>query len=188
MRIILVDRHPELVEAWQQATPGTEARCGDIFDEPVDALVSPANSFRFMDGGIDLAYTTKFGWGVQEALQRKIREVADGELLVGQALAIPTGHSEFPTLIAAPTMRVPMDIVDPNAVRLATRAAVRLALQLNAQSLALPGMGTGTGRVKFSWAARMMAAGIADALGPKMFPRTLNIATEDHFKTYQRAS
>ena len=37
---------------------------GDIFNgAPVaDAIVSPANSFGFMDGGIDYCYSEHFGW------------------------------------------------------------------------------------------------------------------------------
>jgi len=27
-----------------------------------DFQVSPANSFGFMDGGIDMAYSSRFGW------------------------------------------------------------------------------------------------------------------------------
>ena len=27
-----------------------------------DAIVSPANSFGFMDGGIDMVYSKRFGW------------------------------------------------------------------------------------------------------------------------------
>ena len=37
---------------------------GDIFKgaPAADAIVSPANSFGFMDGGIDYAYSDHFGW------------------------------------------------------------------------------------------------------------------------------
>lgn len=186
MRIVLVDRAPELVKAWSDAVPEYEAICGDILEHQVDAVVSPANSFGFMDGGIDLAYSTKFGWDVQAKVQRAIRENFDGELLVGQALFVPTGDPGIPHLVAAPTMRVPMQILDPNAVRLATRAAVRLASRAGLRSIAIPGMGTGVGQVKFSWAARMMAAGIADALGPIQHPKSFAVAVDDHFKTYPR--
>ncbi|UXN74518.1 macro domain-containing protein [Devosia sp. A8/3-2] len=186
MRILLIDRQPELVNAWIEAMPDCEAICGDILEHEVDAVVSPGNSFGFMDGGIDLAYSTKFGWEVQTRVQRAIRETFDGELLVGRALIVPTGDPDIPHVIAAPTMRVPMQIADPSAVRLATRAAVRAASRAGLETIAMPGMGTGAGLVKFSWAARMMAAGIADALGPKQFPKSFSVAQDDHFKTYPR--
>ncbi len=62
MKIILVDTNQAVVEAWR-AVGLEEAHCGSIFDYPAVAIVSPANSFGFMDGGIDLAYSERFGWG-----------------------------------------------------------------------------------------------------------------------------
>src|SRR5262249_36504621 len=38
-----------------------EASAGDYFDQPADAMVSPANSFGIMDGGLDLAIRDQLG-------------------------------------------------------------------------------------------------------------------------------
>ena len=60
-KIVLIDRNPKLVEAWQQAFavfPEVETLTGDYFQLPADALVSPANSFGIMDGGLDLAISS----------------------------------------------------------------------------------------------------------------------------------
>ena len=64
---------------------------------PAMQFVSPANSYGFMDGGIDLAYSQFFGWGVREKLQYKILNSHHGELLVGQAeiLKLTTSKSHF---------------------------------------------------------------------------------------------
>ena len=56
----LIDRQKTLVDAWKNEFTGTnfEISTGDIFSfKPVEgpgliALVSPANSFGWMDGGI----------------------------------------------------------------------------------------------------------------------------------------
>ncbi len=80
---------------------------GSILDVACDAVVSPANSFGFVDGGIDLLYAQHFGWEVQDRLQELIR-TRHRELLVGSAKMVETGHARIPFLIAAPTMRVPM--------------------------------------------------------------------------------
>ena len=42
----------------------TQISEGDIFEggPEADAIVSPANSFGFMDGGIDMVYSRHFGW------------------------------------------------------------------------------------------------------------------------------
>jgi O-acetyl-ADP-ribose deacetylase (regulator of RNase III) len=189
MKIILVDQSQAMVDAWK-LTVGDAADVvqGDIFSTPTDAVVSPANSFGFMDGGIDLAYSRRFGWNVQASVQERIRDRFDGELLVGQALSVPTGDADFPLLIAAPTMRVNMMIIDPQAVRLATRAAVREALKQGLSSMTIPGMGTGCGRVKPDWAARLMAKGIEDAINLRPFPRALAEAWQDHHAPYTGAA
>ena len=50
----LRDRNPALVEAWRRNFEGierVEISQGDIFGVTADAIVSPANSFGYMDGG-----------------------------------------------------------------------------------------------------------------------------------------
>jgi len=70
-------------------------------------MVSPANSFGFMDGGLDYALSERFGWQLEKKLQQRIKELPEGELLVGRAMVIETGDSDVPYLISAPTMRIP---------------------------------------------------------------------------------
>ena len=77
----------------------------DIFELGADALVSPANSFGFMDGGIDHQISERLGWHIQDLVQKAIRARPLGELLVGEAIVVPTGDAQTPWLIAAPTMR-----------------------------------------------------------------------------------
>lgn len=137
-----------------------------------DGVVSPANSFGFLDGGVDLAYAQSFPDGLQERLQGCIRQLPNGEILVGEAVSVATLDERIPWLIAAPTMRTPRLITDYDAVYLATRAAVAKALRLGLQDLLMPAMGTGTGGVEPRAAARLMRAGIADALHPPPFPRS----------------
>ena len=115
MNIILTSVEPELADAWERFCGDlafVTVHRGSIFDLSCDAVVSPANSFGFMDGGIDMLYTQYFGWQVQERLQEAIRERHHGELLVGQAEIVETDNPDLPFLIAAPTMRVPMILRD----------------------------------------------------------------------------
>ena len=65
-----------------------------------------------MDGGIDLLYSHRLGWHVQERLQKLIKEKYHGELLVGQAEIVETDNQQIPFVISAPTMRVPMILKD----------------------------------------------------------------------------
>ncbi len=189
LRITLAAVDGSLAKAWQEHCGDldfvTVARCS-IVDLQCDAVISPANSFGFMDGGVDAAYSHRFGWSIQDRLQRQIRDRHDGELLVGAAEIVETGDARIPYLISAPTMRVPMilggETVNPY---LAARAALRLissgtfsdgALQGERisdaiQSIAFPGLGTGIGRVSAAVCARQMRAAIDDViLRPKEFP------------------
>lgn len=98
IRFIFRDRNLDVVEAWReyfQSAKDVTVSQGDIFDAPADAIVSPANSFGFMDGGIDLAYSYRFGWALQERLQAMLRAEHDGELPVGQAVILETGDEQF---------------------------------------------------------------------------------------------
>ena len=186
MKIILCDRNVPLVEAWRAEAQKYVGRGyeisvvhGEIFQEATKAhaIVSPANSFGFMDGGIDQVYTNRFG-NIQAEVQRFIQDQFDGELLVGQAYHTRTGDPNWPFLISAPTMRVPVIITDHTDVYLATRAAVRHATSMGGvSSILFPGMGTGVGAVSSVDAAYQMLKGIDEAFHPRPFPVTLGEAT-----------
>src|SRR5262249_25504664 len=154
--------------------------CGNILKRDRGVLVSPANSFGHMDGGIDLAYLREFGLGLQARLKEAIHANFDGELLVGQAVVVPTGHRRFPAMIAAPTMRLPAAILDRIAVMLAARAAFLVAQRepraREIGHLLMPGFGTLTGRVEPDVAATMMRLGWEEAearLSPKFRERDI---------------
>ena len=57
MNIVLAAVESELADAWERFCgdlDGVRVHRGSILDVNCDAVVSPANSFGFMDGGIDL--------------------------------------------------------------------------------------------------------------------------------------
>jgi O-acetyl-ADP-ribose deacetylase (regulator of RNase III) len=188
-KIFLRDRNQELVDAWKacfREFPEVEASCGDIFDIPATAIVSPANSFGFMNGGIDAVYTRRFGPELQADLQDVIHKEFNGELLVGQATVIPIkddparSSSEYEFLISAPTMRVPMDVSGSVNAYLAFRAVLRawdnemkvavtsgVALD---DSILCPGLGTAVGQMSYQACAVQMAEAYrAFKNGPKRF-------------------
>ncbi|WGM37461.1 macro domain-containing protein [Caulobacter sp. NIBR1757] len=193
MRVVLAAMDEALAAAWEAAFAEfdeVQVHRGSILDVEVDALVSPANSFGFMDGGIDALYSEHFGWDLQLRLRRAILEQHAGELLIGQAAVVPTENDRHPWLIAAPTMRVPMalgrETVNPY---LATRAALLLARDGRVgdgiKSLAFPGMGTGVGRVPSQLCARQMRAAVETVLrSPAKLPQSWAEASEDHQLLY----
>lgn len=122
---------------------------------------------------MDLAYSRCLGWHVQARLQKAIQDLPFQELLVGQAVAVETDDQRIPWVIAAPTMRVPGQILDATAVFLAARAAMRCVVSHEMVSAAFPGMGTGTGNIRYDVAARMMVLGCLAAITPQGFPKSL---------------
>jgi len=191
LRFRLRDTNGAVVDAWQRHfADGADVAvsAGDIFHEPADAIVSPANSFGFMDGGIDLAYSLRFGWHVQDRLQALIQAEHDGELPVGQAVIVETGDSRFPLLISAPTMRVPMDVSSTVNAFLAFRAVIRSAQAYNRtasrpiETILSPGLGTAVGRMHPQACARQMHYAYRTShLGQKLNPRDLMDACQTQF-------
>ena len=117
-----------------------------------------------MDGGIDRIYSERLGWHVQDHLREIIRRDWDGELPIGLALVLPTGASDIPFLIVAPTMRTPSASLRRSTPTLRSRAACgsfdgKTREQLSSiRSVACPGMGTGTGEMPDGICAKQMRA------------------------------
>lgn len=164
MHILLIDRNPKMIAAWhQQFQSGLEGVTileADISSlTQVDAIVSPANSFGFMDGGIDNDISLRLGWELQFELQAKIRALPEGELLVGKAIVLPTADEFIPYLISAPTMRVPMSHGISTSVNayLAMKAALLAAkAHQHIASIAVPGLCTSIGKMPHEVAALQM--------------------------------
>lgn len=202
MQIILSAVRPKLFEAWQKSCGDLEnvtIHRGSILELTCDALVSPSNSFGFMDGGIDMLYSQHFGWHVQESLQKLIREKHYGELLVGTAEIVETDNRGIPYLIAAPTMRVPSILENSVNPYLAARAVLLLvrygtfshsslkneAISSVVDTIAFPGLGTGVGGLDPNICARQVRAAIEDVILCKnVFPKSWADAQQRHQKLY----
>lgn len=168
MKFYLRDRNAELVEKWKEFfgdNPDFEVSQGDIFAGPkADAIVSPANSFGFMDGGIDAVYIEKFHPQLEFRLRERIQKHFYGELIVGQATIIPTGDNDFRYLISAPTMRVPGVIKNTVNAYLAFRAVLIAIKKHNVaantephiESVLCPGLGTAVGQLPYFTCAKQM--------------------------------
>lgn len=175
----LRDRNAALVEAWRRNfadRPEVEVGHGDIFEARADALVSPANSFGYMDGGIDAVYLERFGSGLQWTLQQHLRQHHHGELAVGEAVIVDTGDIEIPWLISAPTMRVPAPVPNTLNAYLALRAAFRAVLAHNLtgnepiRSVLCPGLATAIGAMPAERCARQMRFAYDVILGGRRWP------------------
>ena len=166
MRLHFVDTDGEVVEALRRTFAGfDEVACsvGDILVIAHGALVSPANSYGFMDGGIDAAYAAFFGPQLQTTVQEAINRRPEGFLPVGASLAVRTGHLRIPILIVAPTMHTPEEVPPEHCYR-AMRAILRLVQADSAigSEVFCPGLATGTGRVPPADAAEQMYRAYVD--------------------------
>lgn len=184
------DINPAVCYAWQEAFAGVgdiEITQGDIFEVRADAVISPANSFGFMDGGIDLVYFQRFGWGLQRDLQEAIRTYWDGELPVGAALVVETRDESIPYVVSAPTMRVPLRVPDTVNAYLAFRASL-LAIDrhnrgaLNKiESVLCPGLATAIGEMPASVCAQQMRTAYGRwSQDTAWFPESIREASKDH--------
>ena len=193
MKIQLIDSSQEMCKAWESQFKGCKDVTifhGDLFEKSCDCLISPANSFGFMDGGIDLLISEVLGWQVEEQLQMLIKEEHNGELLVGQAVLIETNFISIPFLISAPTMRAAMLLPkDSVNVYLASRAIFLLLKQNHHRigTVTFSGLATGVGHVPYDICAKQMKKAYNDVwLDKFVFPDTWSEAQKNHQLLYSK--
>jgi len=192
MKIQLVDRNRDMCEQWKahfQNCNDVVIYNGEFFDLETDCVVSPANSFCFMNGGLDWVISDTLGWQIQNKLQIIINEKYDGELLIGQAVLVETDNLKVPYCISAPTMRVPLILTGSVNVYLAAKAIFRV-LKNNEdkiKSVTISGLGTGVGDVPFNVCANQMKQAYDDVwLAKYIFPETLKSSMIKHNKLITR--
>ncbi|MBO9728308.1 MAG: macro domain-containing protein [Chitinophaga sp.] len=162
MEYILIDTNPKLVAAWRESfadVPHVKIIEGDITKLKTDAIVSPANSFGFMDGSLDYAISERLGWQLEKELQQRIKHLPEGELLVGKAMVLETNDPDIPYLISAPTMRIPTNFnIDTSINAYLAMKAILIAADGDEriQMVAIPGLCTGVGRMQPVICARQM--------------------------------
>src|SRR5262245_4905456 len=144
---------------------------GNLLDLDADAIVSPANSFGDMSGGIDKAIDDFHGGEAQRRVTAAIREQFFGELPVGAAIIVQLPGGRLSFVVAAPTMRIPGSVQGSLNAYLSMRAALVAVLRYNERSaqpigsLAVPGLGTGVGSLDHDEAAKQMRAAYDNVIG-----------------------
>jgi O-acetyl-ADP-ribose deacetylase (regulator of RNase III) len=153
MKLILTDPDATVVDAWRAQflkRPEVEIRTDPILDAKASAIILPgANSFGFLDSGVALEASERYGWALEEAIRQRIQAEFDGELLVGQAAVITRADLPW-KLVYSPVWRTPRKLGGTIHVFLAVRGALlalRKAMGAAAESVtvALPGFGVTDG-------------------------------------------
>ncbi len=180
LRLVLCALDESLLAAWNDIADGRDGLTthrGSVLDVRADAVVSPANSYGLMRGGVDALYARTFPQ-IEQQVRSAVLAYHGGELPVGEALLVPTGAPSPTWLISAPTMRDPGERLPGDTVHpyLAARAMLRLwaraALDNGTpvrdivRSIVLPGLGTGIGGASPELCARQVAAAWDEVFAP----------------------
>jgi O-acetyl-ADP-ribose deacetylase (regulator of RNase III) len=107
------------------------------------AIVSPANSFGDMQGGIDLVYYNYFGHEIEETVQDKIIRDKYGELVIGDSIMVNIPNHKHTFLIVSPTMKIPSNIENTVNVYLAFRSTLITCVENKyIEHIIVPGLGS----------------------------------------------
>jgi len=122
---------------------------GDITKLNVEAIVNPADSYISMGGGLAKRILELGG----EIIRREAQKYAP--VKVGEAIVTTAGDLPAKYVIHAPTMERPGKTTVRNT-KLAMNAILECAEKNDIGEIAVPGLGTGTGKVPYQDAARVM--------------------------------
>ncbi len=123
---------------------------GDLTRQEVEAIANPANSEGEMGGGVAGALKKAGG----ETIEQEAMEQAP--IPIGKAVVTSAGKLPCAYVIHAPTMVMPAQRTSRDKIAKAMSAVFTAAREYDFKSLAIPGMGTGTGKVAPKEAAAAM--------------------------------
>jgi len=121
-----------------------------------DAIVSPANSFGFMDGGFDLAIRDVIGSRYESVLRQDICDLYDGELHIGEYHVLELDRGPYGSLICAPTMRVPKEVKGSDNAYKHMRAVLKAIRDKGYEDIIMTVPCVGVGRMDPVIAAKQM--------------------------------
>ena len=139
----------------------------NICQSRADCIVTAANSYGYMDGGVDSAINNllssyNFDERIDAKVRRVIRDAHYGEQPVGTCLLVRTDHPFIRYLAHTPTMRLPEDVSKTINAYLAFRATLVEILNHNSYnttkicSVLTTAFCTGAGSMDYTKSARQM--------------------------------
>ncbi len=185
--------NPDIENACKNHFKDTPIKCvtGNIFQGNPFCIVSPANSFGVMQGGLDKAILRFLGEDLEKKVQSIIKQDYNGELLIGQSFYVDTDHSAIPGLIVAPTMRVPQNISNTINAYMAFRSILHTIQGMankgytaHNNEIRIPGLGTLSGSLPASIFAKQAYEAYRDFINPR-FTGTFTNATLRDITLYE---
>lgn len=187
-KLILSAIQPDLYEAFKKhfaQFPQVEVVFKPFEQVEFDCVVSAANSFGLMDGGVDQCITDYFGIQMMKRVQHAVIKEYYGEQPVGTSMIVRGNERIEPGkknkyVAHTPTMRIPMDVSKTHYVYSAMKAML-IAVEKHNQNyfenggnsddtkidiVVCPGLGTNAGRVPAEEAAKMMSLALHHFLNP----------------------
>jgi len=185
MKIILIDRNTKWKKIYSKVRKSlqyefkSEILCNILniqlattcYEFKNCAFVSPANSYGYMDGGIDAVYSKMFP-GIEQKVRNKIREVSPYKkkqqhvLPVGSATLVNINDTTH--LICAPTMFLPENVAQSENAYYSTLAALLVVQKYNQSAkeqidtIFIPGMCSGCGHMTLTQSLKQMLRAIQD--------------------------
>jgi O-acetyl-ADP-ribose deacetylase (regulator of RNase III) len=154
---------------------------GDLTEIGAEAIVNAANSQLQMGGGV--AYAIRFKGG--EVIQREADEI--GPIEVGEAAVTGAGRLRANHVIHAAVMGLDL-VTDEEKIRMATRNAMKRAVELRVDSVAFPALGTGVGKFPMEQAARIMLEEVSRFRDDPGAPSVVIFVlyTREHLESFRR--
>jgi len=133
--------------------------------------VSPANSFGFMDGGVDKIYSRRMFRDVEDRVKNVITKLGKKSKLgrdylpIGSAIIVPADNSNQKFMISAPTMLFPQEVDKTHNAYYAFLAVLHVisTCPIAAYSdIVIPGLCTGYGNMSYDESARQICKAYLD--------------------------
>lgn len=187
------DLHREFTRAFE-GFPEVEVVFQRFEDTDFDCVVSAANSFGLMDGGVDQCITDYFGVQMMHRVQNRIIQEYAGEQPVGTSIIVrgltkdmigtENRWDRMKYVAHTPTMRVPRDVSGSDNAYQAMKSALLAVKAHNREvdvfvpgfgsesspfrinSVVTPGLATLTGRITYEKAADQMALATFHVMNP----------------------
>ena len=184
--------HQEFLKAFE-GFPEVEVVFNRFEDTDFDCVVSAANSFGLMDGGVDQCITDYFGVQMMHRVQSRIIQEFSGEQPVGTSIIVPglttdmldteKRFNRMKYVAHTPTMRVPRDVDGSDHAYKAMKSALLAVkahnmkydtdfmngvetIETRINVLVTPGLATLAGRVPHDKAAKQMALAVYHVMHP----------------------
>jgi O-acetyl-ADP-ribose deacetylase (regulator of RNase III) len=138
---------------------------GDVLEVPADILISTANPWLNMSGGVNGAILAKGGDSIQAELHAHVTSTGSKSVQPGTVVRTSPGPLPFRHILHAVAID-PFYDSDVPLVRRTLQSAFRIAQGLGAQSLSMPMLATGYGHLTTEQFAEAFAFAVQEDWSP----------------------